>query len=426
MNKDVALIIVPHQDDEINLCGNILDVIVENWDLYIVYSSLDSRKQYGLQRKKEAIEACGVWGIDKDHIIFLEYPDTPNISMIHFFNDNPSAIISDIYNIIEKLRPSIFFVVDFDFHSDHRMLSITFEKAMGKILKDFPAYEPLVFKGFCYETAYYGVEDYCASMLKECVPTERNLSNPSWEWQKRISIQSVDNNRFIWKRKAFKALSKHKSQYATLHAKSIINSDNVFWIKRTDNLLKKAIITASSGETQKLTDFMVLDTNDIITLDHYNIDYSKALWIPYDNRPYIRINFVTPVVADKLVLHGSINSSVDISIHIQILINDRETIGMNSIRSYARATEVQINRQLISTILIMFNESCSLSEIELFDGEMTIPEVLKIKSCRLFPKENRFINIANNCVYHIICILTKIRRKMQYAIEIMRMHWTDS
>ena len=73
-----------------------------------------------------------------------------------------------------------------------------------------------------------------------------------------------------------------------------------------------------------------------------------------------------------------------------------------------------------------FYKSGEKGAIELFDGEMTIPEVLKIKSCRLFPKENRFINIANNCVYHIICILTKIRRKMQYAIEIMRMHWTDS
>lgn len=30
-----ALLVVPHQDDEINLAGNIIDKIKENFDLYL-------------------------------------------------------------------------------------------------------------------------------------------------------------------------------------------------------------------------------------------------------------------------------------------------------------------------------------------------------------------------------------------------------
>ena len=36
------VIFVPHQDDETNLAGNILSYLVKQYDVYVVYSSLDA------------------------------------------------------------------------------------------------------------------------------------------------------------------------------------------------------------------------------------------------------------------------------------------------------------------------------------------------------------------------------------------------
>ena len=53
-----------------------------------------------------------------------------------------------------------------------------------------------------------------------------------------------------------------------MHARKVINADNVFWKKRTDNLLiRDATITATSGDISKISDLKVIDTDDIITED---------------------------------------------------------------------------------------------------------------------------------------------------------------
>lgn len=69
-----------------------------------------------------------------------------------------------------------------------------------------------------------------------------------------------------------------------MHARKVINADNIFWKKRTDNLLiRDATITATSGDISKISDLKVIDTDDIITEDPLKIDYSKGLWKPDDS-----------------------------------------------------------------------------------------------------------------------------------------------
>ena len=63
------LLVVPHQDDEINLAGNILDRLERDYEVFVLYSSLDIREKQGMTRKKEAYEACSVFEIDEKHII---------------------------------------------------------------------------------------------------------------------------------------------------------------------------------------------------------------------------------------------------------------------------------------------------------------------------------------------------------------------
>lgn len=44
---------VPHQDDETNLAGNILSYLVKQYDVYVVYSSLDANPDKASTRKKK-------------------------------------------------------------------------------------------------------------------------------------------------------------------------------------------------------------------------------------------------------------------------------------------------------------------------------------------------------------------------------------
>ena len=58
-------------------------------------------------------------------------------------------------------------------------------------------------------------------------------------------------------------------------------------------MIRDAKITATSGDSTKINDLKVIDTNDIITEDPLKIDYSKGLWKPDDSdlNPCINIVF---------------------------------------------------------------------------------------------------------------------------------------
>lgn len=75
---DNILVVVPHQDDEINLIGNCIDSIRKLGNIILIYTSLDKENGQDKIRRKEAYEACRILNIKKENIIFLEYPDTPN------------------------------------------------------------------------------------------------------------------------------------------------------------------------------------------------------------------------------------------------------------------------------------------------------------------------------------------------------------
>ena len=97
--KNTALIIVPHQDDETNLVGNIMDVLTQ-YEVYVLYSSIDTNHRHAIVRKQEATAACAVWGINREHIIFLDYPDTANKAGTHFYTNGDKRIEESIEKTI--------------------------------------------------------------------------------------------------------------------------------------------------------------------------------------------------------------------------------------------------------------------------------------------------------------------------------------
>ena len=405
-----TLVIVPHQDDETNLVGNIMDVLTRD-EVYVLYSSIDTNPERAVIRKREAIAACAVWGIDKEHILFLDYPDTANRAGKHFYTDGDKRVEKSIEDIILSIKPDIIFATDFDFHSDHRMLSLAFEHAMGKVLMEHSGYRPCVLKGFCYETAYYGVEDYRATTTNLTLQKLAPISNASYKWDKRISVKSIDKERIIWKRKAYKALACHKSQYAVLHAKSIVNDDNVFWNRRTDNLLYDSNLTTSSGDAEKLRDFLILDTYDIIEENPRVVDYSKADWLPAENKSWVNAEWKQKIKIDRIVFHGSVNMNEEKAINL-LIYADGNLIGtVDKINPYGRDTIFKTEEFECRKIRMEFDApGIALSEIEVLHGDANIPYD---NGMLIDLKRNIFKDCYNDLGYKIIVFITRLGRKFR-------------
>ena len=414
------VIFVPHQDDETNLAGNILSYLVKQYDVYVVYSSLDANPYKASTRKKEAINACAVYGIEKDNVIFLGLPDTPNRSGRHFFTDGNKNIILKFEEILRNLIPEVIIGTDFDFHSDHRMVSLSLDEAVFNIMNENKTYTPLYLKGFCYETAYYGVDDYSATDLKNTKVAKMPLSNVSYKWEDRISLNSQEKNGFIFLKTPFKALKCHKSQYAAMHARKVINADNVFWKKRTDNLLiRDATITATSGDISKISDLKVIDTDDIITEDPLKIDYSKGLWKPDDSdlKPCINIVFNGEKTVEQIVLHGSPMSDHIEKCNIEIYLGE-QTVKVGSLMPYGQPTILNIGRVQCSHIEIRSLSQTCISEIEVFQPAQRI--VNKLNCVRqLNSKKIKLVDFCDRCLFKGFILIEKVKRKIEFLINKM-------
>ena len=72
------------------------------------------------------------------------------------------------------------------------MVSLSLDEAVFNIMNENKTYTPLYLNGFCYETAYYGVDDYSATDLKNTKVAKMPLSNVSYKWEDRISLNSQE------------------------------------------------------------------------------------------------------------------------------------------------------------------------------------------------------------------------------------------
>ena len=85
-NKKI-LVIVPHQDDEINLAGSLILSLARKADIYVLYTTMGNYLFDSTVRRKEALEACKKLGVDSGLVIFLKYPDQPYDQKTHLYNE---------------------------------------------------------------------------------------------------------------------------------------------------------------------------------------------------------------------------------------------------------------------------------------------------------------------------------------------------
>ena len=350
-----VMILAPHQDDEVHVGGGLLSSLKDSGaDMYVVYSTNGDYKFKAETRIKEAYNALRVLGIPHDNIIFLGYADgciddkhiffadTPQISPAGFMETYGTTLsddfamlyrgkhskyickdfIQDVQDVILSVKPDVIFCVDYDHHWDHRMLSLSFDKAMGRILNENTCeYTPQVFKILAYATAYEAVPDFYAANIKS-VPIPKvgevlgynmdilEYSLYSWGSRTRFPVNIKCRGRFKAKNILFKALCKHMSQGAAMHADYCINGDWVYWQRRTDNLAYNAKITASSGNPTYVRDFCLYGI-DTINPKQQQIEFSDWMWIPCkdDTARTLTFEWDEPQNVDHIVIYGNINNS---------------------------------------------------------------------------------------------------------------------
>ena len=302
-NKSV-MFFAPHEDDEINVFGGVIEQYVKNGStVRIVFMTNGDCYGIGQTRIKEALDVAKVYHIPEKNIIFLGYSDSLTKDGKHIYNaeDNEEYVsikgytetygskthsafknrrkytrhnlLQDFEYVIKGYKPDELYCCDYDSHPDHRAISLFFEEAMNNILKEEKGYNPTVYKGFGYSTAWNGKQDYYSLNI---VSTKKDSKSPLmdenniYEWNERVRFPVADEflSRVMQNSRSYKAMMMHCSQTATDHANGILNGDKVFWKRRCDSILYDAKIMATSGNADAITSFKLAESEDITKSDY--------------------------------------------------------------------------------------------------------------------------------------------------------------
>ena len=352
-----VMVIVPHQDDEINLAGATIRNLVDHGiTVYILFCITCDLLEPPAVRVAEGIRSCRLLGVPDENILFLGYCNEPKVnSDLAFYHVPDDTVIissrgetatygmpdkpewcwlmhkthrafsrgnfrNDIADVLLTLTPDLIFAVDFDRHPDHRAVSLLFEEAVGTILqRPDNTYFPEIYKGFAYNGSYLGPRDFYAN-LNICgeVKAEGSFSNnlafdtdfPPYNWNERVrlplpreTVSRTLNGNFL-----YASVRAHFSQGLLHNAKRIFNSDQVFWRRRTDAVSYRANFTVSSGNASYLNDFKLADTNDILALP---ASFDAGTWVPDqdDDKKEVTITFRQPAEIHCIALYGNAEES---------------------------------------------------------------------------------------------------------------------
>ena len=352
-----VLVLVPHQDDEINVGANsIQNFLHAGADVYVMFAnSGDYYSWYSFDvRMTEAVNSLAVLGLDRSHIFILGYGETLNgaeSGHIFYTTDNvlksprghtetygaaglqefgyiahgvhstycSNSYRKDLKELILQVKADIIIATDFDLHADHRMLSLSFDKVMGEILsRSDNDYFPEVFRKFAYCTSWLNdldLFDEAKFILSTAKPKPRitpsydkqiiDTSYYSWNERTRFPVPEPSRKQLA-ENITNLALLQHVSQTAYVQAGRVINGDDVSWRRRTDSLSFKAHVKATSSIPEMANDFRLLNVADV---DSDAPDWVNYLWIPdeTDNVKELVFTWDAEQTISRVVLWGNVD-----------------------------------------------------------------------------------------------------------------------
>lgn len=412
-----VMIIAPHQDDEINIAGATINNFVQNGsEVIVVFTTNGDYYDKGAIRINEAVNAMKSLGVDEDNVVFLGYGDQWDTDYKHIYHAPEDEIIKsnigntetygikekedfrkmisntsseytrdnykmDVKDVILEYLPEMIFAVDFDAHPDHRTTSLIFEEVMGEILKKNQEYNPLVFKGFAYNTAWYDTDDFYSYNLESTLlPAREAIDNgtyeldiPNYNWKDRVRFP-VNKNMLSYTKRSnllYEALKEHDSQQAYTRMVNIANSDQVFWERNTGSIAYDGLIEVSSGEGKYITDFKLIDSSDI-TIRKPSI-FDKCVWIPEseDREKTVRVTFNKPSDIYSLSLYDNFSLEDNI-IKGKITFSDGSEVIVEKLNKNGSETKVEFtvknDIEYVEFQIIEFEgDEPGLCELEVFN-----------------------------------------------------------
>lgn len=349
-NKKV-MVIVPHEDDDLLISGQVLPPMYKNGaDVRVVFATNGDKRVSAYTRQSEACNALEKLGIPREKVIFLGYPDGTQLYVgkkafsfssgwdhtyagkgfkdYHFDRFGTHAkytaenMVDDIESVVLEYRPDYILAIDFDTHTDHRGVSISFEKAMERILKKESGYTPKVLKCFGYSLAWKSKPDFYALNIKSTVMQDREKNNdpsyetdvPQYRWNNRVRlpIDKKSLSHSILRCSEYKALSEHLSQYAYCYSERIINGDSVYWNRRTDSLTYNADISVSSGDASLLNDFRLIGVGNRTAGLHVKLENCVSRFDKNDTQKTVTVKFDSPKTVSCVSLYDNfgLNSNI--------------------------------------------------------------------------------------------------------------------
>lgn len=418
-----VMLLVPHQDDEINLLGGVIEEYVRyGSELTVVYSTNGDYYGNADIRLEEAVEVLSLLGVGEENIVFLGYGDEWQGG--HIYNSSPNEqktsragrgetygserfspyrdgqaytnenFRKDIKSVILEYRPEVIYCVDYDYNRDHRALSLMFEKVMGEILRQEADYRPVVMKGFAYSTAWYAAPDYeqqtnLASTVN-IYDTEYMPENNIYLWQDRVRLPvcAASLSRTLETGRLYEALFLHRSQNAVDNASCIINSDKVFWQRETGSVLYDAAISVGSGRGELLNDFMLTESGNI----EADVLPFEGTWRPDmdDRAPCIHVELPESQDISRLSFYDDPDLGRNI-LDLKVRLDDGTELMSGPLAKNGSATMLEFDKRSVKSMEIFVEEyegeRPGLTEIEAY----SLPYVPPFELIKLTNQQGDFV-----------------------------------
>lgn len=399
-----VMIIVPHEDDEINMAGaTIFGALQEGLDVRVVFLTNGDYEYSFDVRRNEVFQMAKEIGLSKENIIFLGFGDFIGHEIIYnksavitshakynqtYGSDFASLVMSkpkpyswngiveSVIDVILYFKPDTIIATDYDTHVDHRLCALTVESAMECIIKH-TEFRPQLLKGFAYATGYETIDDYYNNHLlstlinKKALPTnEFSTGNPTLSWihRLRILVPQACREKKLIQNPIFKAMASHVSQKGYKRGSRLINGDQIFWKRRTDNIALYADITVSSGNAKYLNDFLRFNTVDVKSNTY---DAHHYMWMPSadDTERKVHISFTKITQIQVIQLFGSVHKSHELC-SIRIETSAGKHVQLDEIIHIGQGISYIFDKPLfLEWIDIYIDKQClGLSEIELYSA----------------------------------------------------------
>ena len=403
-----VMFIVPHEDDEINMAGaTIYGAIQEGLDVYVVFLTNGDYEYTFDVRRNETYQMAKEIGLPQENIIFLGFGDFIGHEIIqnksgiinsHANHDKTygfdfaslvmneaqpyswAGIIQSLIDVMLHFKPDTIIATDYDTHVDHRLCTLTVASAIEWIIK-YTEFRPKFLNGFAYATGYETVDDYYDNNLVSTVINKRALpsnefstGNPTLSWMHRLRIPVPCDCRelSLVTNPIFKAMAAHMKEEGYKSGARLINGDQVFWRRRTDNLALHAEITVSSGEALYLNDFLHFNIANV-KLNSYNPE--DYMWIPTidDMERKVHIAFNKTTVVQIIQLFGNVYNTYNYC-SIRIEMSNGKQILLKEIAYMGQGISYVFDEPVsLEWIDIYIDKQClGLSEIELYSNNNDI------------------------------------------------------